>query len=393
MSSFLTISNLSLSPRRAFGALSLLALLGGTEALPVSAAAPRCFLETIRKRKNLTSTVPGNGDVNPYAVVVAPVAAGKIAKGDVLVSNFNNVSNLQGTGTTIVQYNPTTKATTLFAKIPQKLLECPGGVGLSTAMTMLKSGWVIVGSTPSTDGTTATLGKGGLIVLDPNGKLVAAWTGPDINGPWGNMAVVDRGDSATLFISMAGFDVPSPKVLDPQTGFPVVLHKATVLRVEVTIPEGQPPVLKSQTVVADGFSHRADKANFLLGPTGLGLGSDGTLFVTNGLDNVITAIPDALTRTTSAGTGRIVSQGGLLSWPLALAITPSGHLLVCNGKDGRVVEIDPIAGKQLCAQWLNSNQAQTPPGNGNLFGIAMTLDGEGFYYVQDDTNTLTHADK
>ena len=138
---------------------------------------------------------------------------------------------------------------------------------------------------------------------------------------------------------------------------------------------------------------RADRGNFLLGPTGLALSPDHTLYVTDGLDNVITAIPDALTRTTSAGTGRVVTQGGLLSWPLAMAITPGGHLLVCNGKDGRVVEVDPAAGKQLCAQWLNSNQAQTPPGNGNLFGLAMTPNGEGFYYVQDDTNTLTYAGK
>ena len=36
---------------------------------------------------------------------------GKIQKDDVLVDNFNNISNLQGTGTTIVDYNPATKKT------------------------------------------------------------------------------------------------------------------------------------------------------------------------------------------------------------------------------------------------------------------------------------------
>ena len=57
------------------------------------------FLETIHRHVTLTSTVPDNGDLNPYAIVVAPVSAGKIQKDDVLVDNFNNVSNLQGTGT------------------------------------------------------------------------------------------------------------------------------------------------------------------------------------------------------------------------------------------------------------------------------------------------------
>jgi hypothetical protein len=357
------------------------------------AAEPKGLLETIRHHVTLTSSVPDNGDLNPYAVVVAPVSAGKIAEGDVLVDNFNNVSNLQGTGTTIVDYRPSTKQTSLFAKLPQKLAECPGGVGLTTAMTMLKSGWVIVGSTPSRDGTTATKGDGCLIVLDSNGQMVEAWSGPTINDPWGDMAVVDNGTTATLFISMAGFGLPSPHEIDPATQFPVIKHQATVLRLEIQIPDGKPPVLLSQTVVGDGFSARADLDNFLLGPTGLALAPDHTLYVTDGLDNIITAIPDALSRSGSAGTGTQVTQGGLLNWPLAMVYTSAGHLLVCNGKDGQLVEVDPVAGKQIYSQWIDSDQAQSPPGNGDLFGIALTPDGDGFYYVEDDMNTLVKGSK
>jgi hypothetical protein len=371
----------------------LVALLLAAAAGTTAAGAPKGMLETIHHHVTLTSSVTDNGDLNPYAVVVAPVSAGKIAKDDVLVDNFNNISNLQGTGTTIIDYRPATKQTTLFAKLPQKLAECPGGVGLTTAMTMLKTGWVIVGSSPSTDGTTSTKGDGCVIVLDPNGQMVAVWSGPTIDDPWGNMAVVDNGATATLFISMAGFGLPGPHVLDPATGFPVRVHKATVLRLELQIPDGKPPVLISQTVVGDGFSQRADLDNFLLGPTGLALGADNTLYVTDGLDNLIVAIPDALSRTTSAGTGRVVTQDGLLSWPLAMVYTPAGHLLVCNGKDGQVVEVDPVAGKQVYSQWIDSDQAQSPPGNGDLFGIALTPDGEGFYYVEDDMNTLVRGGK
>jgi len=356
-------------------------------------AAPQGYLETIHKHSTLGSTVTENGDLNPYAVVVAPVSAGKILKDDVLVDNFNNISNLQGTGATIVDYNPTTRQTKLFAQVPQKLAQCPGGVGLSTAMTMLKSGWIIVGSTPSTDGTTATKGDGCVLVLDPNGKLVATWSGPTINDPWGNMAVIDNGATATLFISMAGFGIPGPDVTDPATGYPVIVRKATVLRLELSIPDGKPPALLSQTVVGDGFAQRADRDNFLFGPTGLALGKDGALYVTDGLDNVITAIPDAVTRTASAGTGRVVTQGSLLAWPLAMAWTPEGHLLVCNGKNGQLVEVDPASGKQIYAQWIDSDQAQSPPGNGDLFGLAMTPDGTGFYYVEDDVNTLVKASR
>jgi hypothetical protein len=367
-------------------ALALLPL-----ALPAQADEPRGFLETVKKHVTLTSTVPDNGDQNPYAIVVAPVSAGKIQKDDLLVDNFNDISNLQGLGTTIIDYNPTTKQTTLFAKLPRHLPQCPGGVGLTTAMTMLKTGWIIVGSTPSNDGTTRTRGDGCLLVLDPNGQLVDTWVGPDINGPWGNMAVIDNGTRATLFISMAGFDLPGPQVRDPNSGFPVTLHKSTVLRIELDVPPNKPPAIRSKTVIASGFSARADKSDFLIGPTGLALAPDNTLYVSDALDNRIVAIADAPTRTTSAGTGREVTKGGLLLHPLALIMLPNGHLLSCNAWNGQVVETDPVAGKQIYAQWIDMDQAQSPPGNGDLFGIAMRPDGKAFYYVADDMNTLVES--
>ena len=278
-----------------------------------------------------------------------------------------------------------------FAKLPQRLQACPGGVGLTTAMTMLKSGYVIVGSTPSTDGTTRTKGAGCLIVFDANGQLVTTWSGPNINGPWGNMATLDNGTTATLFVSMAGFDIPGPEVLDAQTGFSVTVPKATVLRLDLSIATGKAPVVRSETVIANGLGSRADKDVFLIGPTGLALAADGTLYVSSALDNAILAIPDAAARKDSAGTGRVVTKDGLLKRPLALALTSEGHLLACNGKNGQLVEVNTATGKQIYAQWIDTNQAQSPPGNGDLFGIAMTPDGKGFYYVEDDINALVEA--
>jgi hypothetical protein len=190
---------------------------------------------------------------------------------------------------------------------------------------------------------------------------------------------------------MSGFDVPSPQVRDPQTGYPITVKKATVLRLELSIPDGKPPVIMGQTVIASGFSERANKDAFLVGPTGLALAADGTLYVSDGVENQIVAIADAATRTNSAATGRTITKDGLLRRPLALVIAPNNHLLVCNALNGQVVEINPVSGKQLCAQWIDANQAQSPPGNGDLFGIAMTPDGKGFYYVEDDVNALVEA--
>lgn len=366
----------------------LLTSLGLAAALlpaPVRAGEPAGFLETVHHHVTLTSTVPDNGDQNPYAIAVAPVSAGRIRKDDVLVDNFNDKSNLQGLGTTIVYYTPATKQTALFAAIPRHLPECPGGVGLTTAMTMLRAGWVIVGSLPSNDGTTATKGQGCLIVLDADGKVAGSITGPGIDGPWGNMAVIDRGVSATLFVSNAGVGIGAPT--DPAP----VVKQATVLRIELAIPPGKPPAVISRTVIASGFGEQADKGVFLIGPTGLALGADDTLYVADAVGNRIDAIWDASTRTTSAGIGRIVTHDGLLQRPLALATARNGHLLVTNALNGQVVEVDPASGRQIYAQWVDTDKAQTPPGNGDLFGIAMTPQGDGFYYVEDDMNTLVLA--
>ena len=348
------------------------------------------YLEKIKHHSTLSSMVTANGDQNPYALVVAPVTAGKVQTGDVLIDNFNDISNLQGLGTTIVDYNPATKAVKEFAHLDRHLPACPGGVGLSTAMTMLKSGYVIVGSTPSNDGTTSTKGNGCLMVLDSNGTLVKTITGPEINDPWGNMAVIDNGATAQIFVSMAGFGVTAPSVIDPATEKPPIINKATILRIDLATPAGKPPEVTGKTVVASGLAQRADKDVFLIGPTGLAY-KDGTLYASDALQNRIIAVADAATRKTSAGTGREVTSGGLLQRPLAMAWAPNGHLLITNGLNGQVVEVDPVAGKQVYAQWLDANKAQTPPGNGDLFGIAMVPDGSGFYFVEDEVNALVLA--
>jgi hypothetical protein len=290
---------------------------------------------------------------------------------------------LQGRGSTIMTYRPSTKQVSTFAVLPRHWSRCPGGLGLTTAMTVLKSGWVIVGSLPSQDGTTATKGNGCLIVLDANGNAVSSITGPAINGPWGNMAWIDRGDTASIFVSNTGFGVQAP-------GQDVV-KQANVTRLDLRIPAGQPPQVVSQTVIGNGFGEQPDKDVFIIGPTGLALGQNGDLYVSDALSNRIVAIPNAEHRTTSAGTGREVTSDGFLKRPLALAMAPNGHLLVTNGLNGQIVEIDPVAGKQIYAQWVDPNKAQTPPGSGDLFGLAVTPDGSGIYYVEDELNALALA--
>jgi hypothetical protein len=86
----------------------------------------------------ISSTVPANGDVNPYGLALVGEAVGKLEKGNLLVSNFNDKANSQGTGTTIVQVSPAGKQSP-FATVGASTLpgSCPGGVGLTTALSIL----------------------------------------------------------------------------------------------------------------------------------------------------------------------------------------------------------------------------------------------------------------
>lgn len=138
--------------------------------------------------------------MNPYGVAVVRHTAGRLRRDNVLVSNFNNKKNLQGTGSTIVQVSPRGRRT-LFAHIRQSQLPrpCPGGIGLTTALVIVH-GWVIVGSTPSQDGTVATSGPGCLLVLDNRGRVREIFTGHGINGPWDATAVT-HGWRGTLFVT------------------------------------------------------------------------------------------------------------------------------------------------------------------------------------------------
>jgi hypothetical protein len=331
-------------------------------------------------------TVPANGDVNPYGVAVVPRSSGNLVRGHILVSNFNNSQNLQGTGTTIVDVAPN-GTLSVFAQIDATKLpgSCPGGVGLTTALSVLRNGWVIVGSLPTTDGTSATAKAGCLLVLNNMGKVVETFSGTRfgvrINGPW-DMTALDLGDFAELFVT----NVLNGTVAANGS----VVTKGTVVRIVLSVPEQEAgdddrrmPRERLRTIIGSGFQERTDSAALVIGPTGLGLAPDGTLYVADTLPNRIAAIPNAVFRFSSAGTGRTVSVGAGLNQPLGVAIAPNGDILSVNAGDGNIVETTP-GGSQLTVMTIDTSGA----GAGTLFGLAVTPDHKGIYFVDDGDNTL-----
>lgn len=331
----------------------------------------------------ISSTIPSNGDVNPYGVAVVPTTTGALVAGNILVSNFNNSSNLQGTGTTIVQISPT-GSFSLFVQIdPTKLPgKCPGGVGLTTALVALKSGWVIVGSLPTKDGTAATAKAGCLIVVNSSGQVVETFADKQINGPW-DMTAADSGDEAALFVTnvLNGTVKANGKVV----------HRGTVLRLDLKIKENDMPRLQAITRIGSGFSERTDPAALVIGPTGVGLSRQGhnrddeggVLYVADSLNNRIAAINNPLRRHDSDGTGRTVTEGKPLNDPLGLTVADNGDILSVNGGNGYLVRTRH--GQQISKVLLDD--MGNPPGAGALFGLGVAPE-QNVYFVDDNENAL-----
>ncbi len=363
-----------------FAAISFAAVLALTPEYARSQAPASSFLGRFNNIVRVASTVPANGDVNPYGVAVIRRSVGSLVRGNILVSNFNNGGNLQGTGTTIVQISPDGNVE-LFARLDPAALQsvAPDGIGLTTALVVLRNGWVIVGSLPAAGGASTAAKAGELFVLDSNGHVVEAIHGGPINGPW-DMTAFDADDWAVLFVAnvLNGTVAASPNVV----------NQGTVVRIRLTVPDNAAgdsslPAVQSEMVIASGFPERTDPAALVIGPTGVGLGADGRLFVADTLNNRIQAIPNALFRTTDAGVGMEVSSGGALNGPLGLAVTPSGRILVMNSGDGNMVEVTR-KGIQLAVKMVDT----TGTGGGSLFGIAVAPAAEGVYFVNDGDNAL-----
>jgi hypothetical protein len=321
----------------------------------------------------VASTVPANGDLNPYGVAIVPSTTGNLQAGHILVSNFNNSANLQGTGTTIMDIAPN-GAVSVFAQIDASTLPgpCPGGVGLTTALVVLRAGWVIVGSLPTTDGTSATAQAGCLLVLDSKGAVIQTISGGAINGPW-DMAALDGGTTASLFVS---------NVLNGTVaGNGNLVDEGTVVRINLSLVASTPTV-QSVTTIGSGFPERTDPAALVIGPTGVGLGPDGTLYVADSLDNRIAGIPNAVLRTTTEGVGLNVLSGAGLNDPLGLIVLGT-NILTVNGNNGLLISLSTggtVLGKGLL------DTSGMPPGAGALFGLADAT--QGLYFVDDATNTL-----
>jgi hypothetical protein len=252
------------------------------------------------------STVPENGDLNPYGLVFVPpnvVSGGLLKPGELLISNFNDTS-LQGRGSTIITIDPKTGETGPFFK-------GTAPIGFTNALVVAKVGLVFAGSVLTTDGMSDTAASGGLLVIDSKGHLLTTLgTSALIDGPWG-LAIHDLGSTAQLFVSN--------------------VFNGTITRLTVAIGPTSITV-KNQLTIASGYGFGPDSGAVVVGPAGLAYdAAHDTLFVASEKDDEIFALKGAGKTQTNLGTGTPVYQDPAhLHGPLGLIFAPNGNLLVAN---------------------------------------------------------------
>jgi DNA-binding beta-propeller fold protein YncE len=316
--------------------------------------------------ERIVSTVPPSGEGNPYGVAVVPggfPTDGPLATGDILVANFNGSSGLQGTGTTIMNIAPGHKASVFF--------QGQQGLGLTTALGVLRAGFVLVGNVPTTDGTSATVQQGSLLVIDRFGNLVMSLVSASLlDGPW-DLTINDQGSTAQVFVS---------NVLN-----------GTVTRLNVFLGNGRFDLIGANQI-SHGFTFAPNDAAVVVGPTGLAYDPlIDVLYVASTADNEIFAIPFAGHTNKDVQKGLLIyADKAHLHGPLGLALAPNGHLITANGDavfaggtQNALVEFT------TSGQFIAQYQVDPGPG-GAAFGLAIANDVINFRFaaVNDNQNTL-----
>jgi hypothetical protein len=230
---------------------------------------------------------------------------------------------------------------------------------------------LIVGNTPSADGTSTTVQAGSIIVLDRNGNAVANLANPSlVDGPW-DLTINETGNRAQIFFS---------NVLS-----------GTVTRVDVKFTARGGFQVVGAVQIASGYTHRGDPAAFEIGPTGLVyVPRTDTLYVASTGDNAIFAIRNAGKARSDQGMGTVVYQDNAhLRGPLGLALLSDGNLIT---SDGDAINGDPNQPSELVEFMLKGKfvgQFSLNPSQGGAFGMASSaLTQHQFAAVNDITNSV-----
>lgn len=329
-------------------------------------AADDVFLPApVRPVNTVPTTGPSAGDQNPYGVAFVPPGfptGGPLNPGDILVSNFNAASNLQGTGTTIMDV-PSASPVSIF-------FQGTAPLGLTTALNILRKGFVLVGNFPSPDGTCASASAGSVLVIDKNGNLSSTISGSAIQGPW-DSALFDEGSKAKFFVANG--------------------LSGTVVRLDLAVDPVKGVTVTGTTQIASGYTRACDPVTFVDAPTGLVYDPRiDVLYVASSADNAVYAVSDATDRKHDGGIGKLIySDAKHLHGPLGMAMAPNGHLLVTNND---AINSDPNQPSEIVEFTVGGKfvkEISVDPAQGGSFGLAVQTTGHtATFAAVDDATSL-----
>lgn len=331
------------------------------------------ILQKLTKQVTIGSTVDAqNGDKGPRAISIATGSKdGKLAKGQLLVCNYEDSSGVAGNGTTMEVLNPAQGST------PTRFIQ--------TSLLKGCDGDAIQPRHGSVWGTAFT--SGDIVELAPKGKIVKTYTsGKVFSAPFSDTVADHTQDFGPLNVYVGS--TLAGGIVNISAGF---------------YGNG------IATQVAKGFAV-GKGSNADLGPSGLtyDLTAD-VLYIVDGVDNTVVGFTNAsklvakdeiivkpggktfqckFPKTTC---GELIYSGSALDAPIAATLLPNGNLVVANsqGTANTLVELTPT-GQVLATKVVDSSSTQ------GVFGLVAkgTNDNNTVLYFSDaNSNTVQELEQ
>jgi hypothetical protein len=324
---------------------------------------------------------PTLGEGNPYGLAIAPVTAGLITAGDLVVCNFNNAANppVEGKGTTIVGLHPTAGAK------PYRIAQDANLQGCNALAVLADDGI-----------SAAAFSANKNPLVSPSGTVNTPFASDSFAHPWGEAYVASSaGHSAAIYVSNLDGSIDRIELNgDAQTTFtqiatgfcgsgsPGAIYAPAGLTYDSSIDTLYIVDTSSNSVVA--FANVSSIA--------------AAGVVVNGACNTVASPPTPAPTFSgpSASSARVIAHGAPLFTPISAALLADGDLIVTNGDvnigagqmPNLAMEISPVLPGGFVGDPLQLDTSGTP---GALFGIAATVDAQGhqiIYFNDDNTNTV-----
>lgn len=352
---------------------------------PTTAPAATSVLSQLTNTTTIGSTVDAaNGDSNPYGLAIAPLTAGKMTAGDLVVCNFNSNSSTDasGQGTTIEDLSP------VAGSKPVRIAQDPSLKGCDALAINPGKGAIWAAAYTANDNP----------IFSPSGSLVTTLaTAYKWAQPWGQIYAAPM--TSSTMSGSSGYGSGTTTTTASTSAFYISqAQNGSIVQANITSTG------IVYNTIATGFPVNTASQYGILAPAGLTYNaSTDTLYVVSSDTNsivafssvstipaggvvVATGMNNALTFSgPSANQAHVVYSGTPLNYPVSAALLYNGDLVVGNTGDNNMVEINPSTGMMVGTKSVDSGAA------GAIFGIATsgsTLASQKVYFNDDNTNSV-----